>query len=569
MSLILHILILIGSIALFLYGMKTMGEALQKISASRMRYLLRTMSNSAAKQVFVGLAVTAIVQSSGASTVMIVSFVNAGLITLMQAIGMIMGVNIGATTIAWLISIFGFNFNIGMFAIPLMGFGFPLLYGKSSKTRAWGNIIIGFALLFIAITFMRQAVEIIDSNHFIINVFENINSLGFFSLLIYLVFGVVTALFVQSSSAALALTMVLCYYGIMPFEMGAAMVIGENVGTTIVSNMAASGTNINARRAALFHLIFNLFGAIWVLLALRYFVSAISAVMMSVVDVCPVTSTLHTPIGLAMFHSMFNIVNTMLLIGLGKPIAAMLSRLIEDSNDDRYQLQYIDSGAFATGAISMVQAQHSIGDRACKASKMFDKVKVLFRESNQDRFYQIFEEIEVREHNTTISEDDFNMFISNIMRGDIGNDAKEYVRLLSKLASDVDVMSDNIYTMAKIVKRRKDKGAWFTPELRESVNQMFGLVDSALLIMNDNLRAMLKHQKLNIDEALRIEEMINQKRTELKEMPHRNEDGDQANFISWVIFTDIINKSEQLADSILRVSKDACKAVKHNYSSLK
>ncbi|MFI3265945.1 MAG: Na/Pi symporter [Rikenellaceae bacterium] len=558
----LQILTLVGSIGLFLYGMKIMSEALQKIAGSRMRKALRTMSNSPLEQVGVGMMATSIIQSSSATTVMVVSFVNANLITLIQSLGMIMGANIGTTTTAWIIALLGFNLNLGVIAIPLIGFGFPLLLNKSSNSRAWGNNIIGFALLFVAVGFMKDSIVVLNNYTWVTDFFACINNMGFSSVLIYLGLGILLATITQSSTAAVVLTIVMCNHGMMPFELGAAMIVGENIGTTIVSNIVASRTNINARRTALFHLMFNLFGAVIVTIFIGPFTELVSDMMVSLGGCSPKKFFFCTPFALAMFHTMLNLGNTFLLIGFTRNIADILSKIIKAKKNDKYQLQYMDSGMFATGAISIVQAQQSIRKYASQTSSMFSKVSEMFKESNQERFYALFEEIERQERSTNEGEKDFNTFLANAMKGDIGNEAKEQIRRLTKLASDIEVMSDAIYSVAKIVKRRKDKGAWFTPELRTNVLLMFELIDSAIVVMNNNLKALLSnHKKFDIEEALKIEEIINQKRTELKEMPHHSDEGVEIDFLSWAIFTDIIGKSEGLADAIFRISRDVAKAL--------
>lgn len=559
MQLILHILILIGSVAFFLYGMKIMGESLQKISAQRMRYALRTMTDSPLKQVLIGLSVTAIIQSSSATTLMIVSFVNAGLITLLQSLGMIMGVNIGATTMAWLISIFGFNIDISVLAIPLIGLGFPLLFGKRSKSRAWGNIIIGFALLFMATDFMRQALAFISEDTYVIQTLNTISNLGIITHFIYLIMGVLLTISIQSSIGAIVLTIAMCNYGMIPFEMGAAMIIGENIGTTFRPSKSAAITNVGAKRTALFHGLFNTFGIVWAMLLLKYFTALISDIIVSWGLESPFTEASSTPVALALFNSLLNIISTVLLIGLRKPIISILSKLIKEGVDDEFQFQYIESGIFATGAISIIQAQQAIKIFARNTSKMFYDVEALFKERHQERFYKLFEEIEKQKHANHIEEVRLNKFITNIMKGDIGNEAKAQTQILSKLALSIELMSEQIFDMAKIVKRRRESGAWFTPNLHKNVSEMFGLIDSALLTMNSNLKNLARLKEANIEESKRIEDTINKRRLELKHMPHEQEDGIAISFISWDIFMDIINQVELLGDSIIRISRDASK----------
>lgn len=569
MSLILQLLILVGATALFLYGMKTMGEALQKLSGSKMRYLLRTMTNSPIKQVSVGALTSSIVQSSSATTVMVVSFVNAGLISLLQSIGMIMGANIGTTTTAWIIAIFGFKFEIGLIAIPLIGLGFPFLMSRYSRRRAWGNVIIGFAILFLATGFMGRALAVLGQCDVVGGILAAINGMALWSALIYFALGIALTLFVQSSSASIILTMVLCFQNIIPFELGAAMILGANVGSAINANVSSLVSNINARRVAIFHLIFNVFGAIIALAFLGPITRLISEIMSSAGGDSPFAVAHNTPIAIAMFHTLLNLFITVLLLPFRRPIVSILSKNIDETPRNGHPLQYIESGIYTTGALSLVQAQQALKKQACQASKMFDKVSEMFRESNQERFYDLFDQIEEQENEAIEEQSELNDFLASALRGDIGNEAKEHIRRLTKLSSDIEVMTEAILCVARVVKRRKDKSAWFTPELRDSVNEMFSLVDMSLEIMNGNIKALLSHTEPNIQRALEVEEKINHKRLEFRDIHHENEEGDEINLMSGIIFTDIISKSEQLADSIFRISKDACKAVNLYHSETK
>lgn len=570
MAIYLDILILIGSISLFLYGMKTMSEALQKIAGSRMRYILRTMTNSPIKQVLIGTMITAVIQSSSATTVMIVSFVNAGLLSLLQAVGIIMGANIGTTLTIWVISLLGFSFNLCIFAMPLIGLGFPLLLRKTSRTRAIGNAMIGFALLFVSIAFLRGSLASIMQNQEVLSFIANISCNEILSYIIFLCIGAVLTIIIKSSIATMTLTMLLCSQGIIEFECGMAMILGENIGITITSAIATSSTNISARRAAMAHLLFNVFGVLWILIFLNPIANLISYTVVSLGGVSPISSAEQTPIALALFHTIFNVTNTILLIGFTKNIAELVTRIIKDSpHEDKNKLKYIDSGMFATGAISIVQAQQAMKSCAQHSSKLFDKTTLMFRENNNEQFYALFEDIDSHKRSADYDENAFNNFLVGAMKGDVGNEAKEHIRRLTKLATELEIVSNCIYSVAKVIKRKKDKNVWFTPELRIGVEQMFELTKSALETMNENLDAMLNHKVVNIDRAHEIEHAINTLRTQYKDTSPESEDGDQINFLAWVIFSDIISKTEQLADSVARVSIDACKAIKSTPQSKK
>ena len=553
-----QILMLFGSIGLFLYGMKSMSDSLQKVAGSRLRNILNNMTSTPFKRVMVGMLITCIIQSSSATTVMIVSFVNAGLINLIQAIGMIMGANIGTTTTAWLISLFGFSFDIGMVAVPLIGIGFLLLLARNDKTKYIGNIIIGFSLLFLAISILKDTMGGLTEDPKFVEYLSSFNNYGFWSTLAFIIIGTVLTIIIQSSSATMALTIVMCNNGLIPFEYGVAMILGENIGTTITANIAAAVTNINARRAALAHLVFNIFGVIWATIFLKDIINLINDTIIYFGGASPITTDTSRPIALAMFHSAFNIANTLLLIGFTNQIAKLVSHIIKDNKADTNHLSYIKAGLFSTSEISLVQAQQEMLRYAEGSYKMFKHVRELFAETQSENFNTLYDKIKKQEDETDRAEIEFYKFLTRSSRESIGTEAKQQVQLLFRLSSDIELVSDSIYSIAKIIRKKKEHAIWFTPELRESINTMFELADKAIVIMNGNLMDILSG-KYSLDEALSIEERINKMRTQLKENVGKHDTDEQSfgNYQSWIMFSDIVSKIETMADAVLRVSKDA------------
>ena len=553
-----QILMLFGSIGLFLYGMKSMSDSLQKVAGSKLRNILNNMTSTPFKRVMVGMLITCIIQSSSATTVMIVSFVNAGLINLVQAIGMIMGANIGTTATAWLISLFGFSFDIGLIAVPLIGIGFPLLLARNDKTKYIGNIIIGFSLLFLAISILKDTMGGLTQDPKFVEYLSTFNNHGFWSTLAFILIGTFLTVVIQSSSATMALTIVMCNNGLIPFEYGVAMILGENIGTTITANIAAAVTNINARRAALAHLFFNIFGVMWVTIFLKDIIHLISDIIVYFGGGSPITTDTSRPIALAMFHSAFNIANTLILIGFTNQIARLVSSIIKDNKADANHLRYINAGLFSTSEISLVQAQQEMIRYAEGSHKMFNHVKELFAETQSENFNTLYEKIKSQEDETDRAEIEFYKFLTRSSRESIGTEAKQQVQLLFRLSSDIEVVSDSIYSIAKIIRKKKEHAIWFTPELRDSINNMFELADKAIVIMNNNLVDILSG-KYSLDEALSIEKRINQMRTQLKEDVGKHDTDEQSfgNYQSWIMFSDIVSKIETMADAVLRVSKDA------------
>ena len=360
LSVIGQILTLVGALGLFLFGMKLMSEALQKVAGNKMRSILAAMTSSRIKGIFTGFLVTTTIQSSSATTVMVVSFVNAGLLTLIGAVGVIMGANIGTTVTAWIISILGFKISLSFLSLPLIGISFPFFFSKNNLRKSWGEFMIGFAILFIGLQFLKDAVPEINSHPGMLNFLAQFTDLGFASILIFVIIGSMLTIIIQSSSATMALTLVMCYNGLIPFELAAAMVLGENIGTTVTANVAALVANVSAKRAARAHLIFNLFGVVWILLIFTPFLNGINWIVERNLNVSILNIDMASlefanikqilPIALSIFHTSFNILNAVLLIGFANLIAKIATRMVPavDDEDEEFRLKYINTGLLST-----------------------------------------------------------------------------------------------------------------------------------------------------------------------------------------------------------------------------
>jgi len=335
-------LTLIGALGFFLYGMKVMSESLQKVAGDKMRDILAKMTSNPVKGVLTGLLITGIIQSSSATTVMVVSFVNAGLLNLIESIGVIMGANIGTTVTAWLISLLGLKINISILSLPLIGIGFPLLFSKKNKTKFWGEFIIGFAMLFMGLDFLKNSVPDINKYPEVLSFLANYTSHGVWSFLLFLGVGTVLTMIIQSSSATMALTLVMCNNGWISFDIAAAMVLGENIGTTITANLAAAVANVSAKRAARAHLMFNVMGVIWVSIFFQFFLKLIALFMLKSGGNSPFEDAHSIPIALSIFHSAFNIVNTLIFIWFTKFIALIVTKMVPQGEEsEEFRLQYI------------------------------------------------------------------------------------------------------------------------------------------------------------------------------------------------------------------------------------
>ncbi|MEQ8924327.1 MAG: Na/Pi cotransporter family protein, partial [Fulvivirga sp.] len=351
----LDLLTLLGSLGFFIYGMKVMSEGLQKVAGEKMRQILRAMTSNRVAGVLTGFLITSLVQSSSATTVMVVSFVNAGLLSLVESIGVVMGANIGTTITAWIISIVGFKIKIGAAALPLIAFGFPLIFSSKTKIKSWGEVIIGFALLFMGLDLLKGSVPDIKSNPEILSFLSSYTDLGFLSTLIFVLIGTLLTVVIQSSSATMALTLVMANEGWITFDIAAAMVLGENIGTTITANIAALVANVHAKRTARAHFIFNMFGVAWMLLLMPVFLNVIDVYLSSDDGVSPFQSAAAIPIALSIFHTAFNVINVLVLIWFVNSIAKIVTKMVKvvGEEDEYFKLEYMTSNLVSTPEISL------------------------------------------------------------------------------------------------------------------------------------------------------------------------------------------------------------------------
>ncbi|HSW68437.1 MAG TPA: Na/Pi cotransporter family protein, partial [Bacteroidales bacterium] len=390
-----EILTLIGAVCLFLLGMKTMSQGIQKVSGEKLRAILGTMTTNRFAGVFTGLLVTAIIQSSSATTVMMVSLVNAGLMNLAQSIGLIMGANIGTTVTAWLVSFLGFKVDISTLALPIIGFGLPLMFTGREKLQSLGEFLIGFALLFMGLEFMQDSVPDLEANPHLFERLSSLTEFGFWSILIFVGIGTLITMIIQSSSAAMALTMVMCANGWIGFEHGAALSLGENIGTTLTANLAATMANIHAKRAALAHAFFNIFGAILVLLIFGFYLDQIEQVMVSLGLDSPFTNAAMIPIALAAFHTSSNIFQTFVFIGFVKYFVKIVEYVLpsKGKEDEQSHLEYFNTGFLQAAELSVLQARQETRRFAELSHRMFNFIPSMITETNKEKFNEILKRV--------------------------------------------------------------------------------------------------------------------------------------------------------------------------------
>jgi len=551
---IVELLTLLGSLGIFLFGMKLMSESLQKVAGERLRSILAAMTSNRVKGIFTGFLITTIIQSSSATTVMIVSFVNAGLISLSESVGVIMGANIGTTVTAWLISILGFKVSMSEIAIPVIGIGFPLLFSKNTKRKNWGELIIGFSLLFIGLHYLKDSVPDINNNPEVLTFLKDYTDLGFLSLLIFLFVGTLLTVIIQSSSATMALTLVLCFNGLISFEMAAAMVLGENIGTTITANLAALVANTSAKRAARAHFIFNTFGVIWILAVFYPVIKLINWFMIKEGNVSPLTDSASIPIALSIFHTFFNIANVFLLAWFTPFIVKVVIKLVPDKEaDEEFRLKYINTGMLSTSELSILQASKEISVYAERITKMFDFIKHLFDTIKNKKFEKTYSKIEKYEEISDRMEVEIADYLAKISESELSVSGSRRIRAMFELIDDIESIGDSCYNLAKAMNRKREGKIKFPDDITQNIKEMFKLIIEALNEMNKNLSS--DYGNTNIEKAQSIETKINKFRNQLREDHIINIKNKKYKYKAGVIYNELFSGSEKLGDYIINVSE--------------
>ncbi len=557
---LLDFLTLIGALGLFLYGMKLMSEALQKVAGSKLRNFLAAMTSNRIKGVFTGVLITAVIQSSSATTVMIVSFVNAGLLTLTESVGVIMGANIGTTVTAWLISILGFKVKMSVLAYPIIGIGFPFIFSKKARHKSWGQVLVGFALLFIGLESLKTSVPNIGDNPEILEFLRNFTGMGIGSNLIFLAIGTIMTVIIQSSSATMALTLVMCNNGWIDFETAAAMVLGENIGTTITANLAATVANSTAKRAARAHLVFNIVGVIWVLSILPFFLNGVDRVILTTSSKSAFYSAAAIPIALSLFHTFFNVANVLLQISFVKYIVLFVEKLIPVKEDEQeFNLKYIKFGMLSTNELSLIQAKKEIVLYAQQTKKLFGRLSNMLNEKKERHFNKLFDKVDNGENKSDEMEIAIAKYLTKTAEGELSKSSSKRISSMLGIIDEIESMGDSCLNIARAMSRARGKKDKFTTELKEKLVKMFGLVNEAFNIMIDNLDE--HHYKVNNVRAKKIETKINNYRNKLREKNINNIEKDKYSYQTGTLYKDIFSESEKLGDYIYDVTQSIVDSV--------
>lgn len=555
MSVIFQILKVIGSLGLFLYGMTLLSESLQKVAGDKMRSILASMTSNSFKRVLTGLFITAIIQSSSATTVMVVSFVNAGLLTLAQSVGVIMGANIGTTVTAWVITLLGFKADISVISIPLIGIGFLLMMFKSRKKKSIGELIIGFALLFLGLSFLKNSVPDLNSTPQVLEFLKEWTSFGFLSVLIFVLIGSVLTIVLQSSSATMALTLVMSSYGWIPFEMAAAMVLGENIGTTITANIAAAVANVSAKRAALAHTVFNVVGIVWVLLLFNPTLKLVSLITIGVGAGDPFTNTGSTLYGVSFLHTLFNLTNTLLLVWFTPQIVKLVTYVIKPpKTEEVFRLQFIQGGLLSTAELSLSQSKQEIVSFARLAHRQFNYVRQAIHDSEKSNFDALYAKLENYEQITDRIELEIANYLNNIAEGEISNESGKRIQAMYTIISELESIGDSGYNIGRILQRKNVYNSKFDLEMIKKIDRMLDLLDNSFICMIHNLDQ--GYTKItNINNAEDAENSINEYRNHLKEEHLLNLEHNIYNYQTGVFYMDLIAECEKVGDYIINVSE--------------
>ena len=548
---VLIVLQLLGALSLLIYGMRMMSEALQKMAGPQLRHILAKMTTNRVTGMLTGTLITCAVQSSSATTVMTVSFVSAGLLTLSQAISVIMGANIGTTLTAWIMSL-GYNVDLTNVVYPSFLIGMLLIYKK--QHRYLGDFLFGTAFMFLSLVMLSNSGKALDLEHneAVIAFFASFDTSSHLTILAFLAIGTLITCIVQSSAAVMAITILLCSTGVLPIYLGIALVMGENISTTATANLVALGANTQARRAALAHLLFNVFGVIWVLCIFYPFVNMVCGFVGY--DPALGGQTEKLPVVLAMFHTCFNVINTAILLGFVPQIEKVVRWLLpekEESEKEEFRLQYIQSNLVQTPEISVLQAQKETAAFGLRVEKMFGMVRQLFGETKDKPFAELFSQIEHEEDLTDKTEIEIARYLEQVSDGHLSDDTKQKIRQMIREISELESIGDACYKLARTLDRKQEAGKEFNEQQNQRLLSMMTLCDNALRQMNIVMRG--HRNEHDIRETFRIENEINQMRNQLKADNVQAVNDHEYDYAIGTLYIDIVNEMEKLGDYVVNV----------------
>ena len=577
METILNVLSVLGGLAMFLYGMALMSDGLQKSAGDRLRAFMAKMTSNAFKRVLTGTVVTCLVQSSSATTIMVVSFVNAGLLTLGNAIGVIMGANIGTTLTAWITSL-GFSVNIALFAVPMMAFGYVMYSSKKASLKNVGQFLMGFAVMYVGLTFMKDCSNAILGQYQtgMMNFFGSINGFGFGSILLFLIAGAVLTIVLQASSATMAITMLLAASGLIDFKLAVAMVLGENIGTTITANIAAAVANTSAKRAARAHTIFNIIGVIWVLAVFGPIVRLICYIMESIGFCNPMDASSQLAViansgesvaaetmemyknsllyGIAMLHTLFNVTNTLVLIWFTPLIEKAVVWLVKEPKGETevFRLKYISGGPLSTAELSLQEAKLEIIHFAEICKNGFGYIKDAINETDPESFDKLNDKLIKYEEITDRIEYEIATYLNEVSKNELSDESMTLTKAMYKIIGELESLGDSGEAIGRILKRRNAHGKQFDKSILDRLNKMMELVDKGYDVMIENLKSEHLH---DISNAQNCEYNINECRNHLREEHIVNIESNSYNYLTGVYFMDVLAELEKIGDFLINISQ--------------
>lgn len=571
---LLDFLTLLGAVGIFLYGMTLMSEGLQKAAGNGLRNILGAMTRNRFTGALTGFSITALIQSSSASTVMVVSFVSAGLMTLAQSVAVIMGANVGTTATAWIITLFGFKVDIGAFAIPIIAFCIPLLFSSNSRRKSIGEIVLGFALLFIGLDWIEANVPDLKSSPEIFGFLSQYANMGYVSALIFVLIGIITTMIIQSSSAAIAIVLIMCTKGWITFDLACAMILGSNIGTTITPIIASLGANLAAKRAALCHLMFNVLGTIWALALFIPFTDLTVWVTEHLGQGDPTElyaaingSTPADPtqiaimagwasFGLSIFHTIFNLINLSVMIWMTGFYVKVVEKIMPSKHkgDDEFQLTYISSGRVAASELNMAQAEKEIVVFAKRVSRMLDMAQNLVHtKEGSDEFNKLYSRLEKYEEISDRMEIEIANYLNRCAEGRLSNQGKQRIAAMLNIISEIESIADSCFGVAKILARKQEGHVAFNDEIYGNIDSMFAYVKKAMKNMMVLLEDLEDVREEDIIVSYNHEREINNMRNNLRVANIENINNRHYEYQAGIYYMDLIGDLERTGDYIINV----------------
>ena len=553
---IMKFLILLGSLGLFIFGMKIMSDGLQRTAGEKLRKMLGSITSNRFKGVFTGFMSTSIVQSSSVTTVMTVSLVNAGLINLRQSAGVMMGANIGTTITAWLVLLLGFKVSISSYALVLIALGAPLLFMTFRRSKDLANAIIGFAILFIGLQFLKDAVPNLDKDSALVQFFVNYKDIPFFSNIMFVGLGALVTIVIQSSSAAMALTLTMVSKGIIPFEVACAMVLGENIGTTITAEIASSIGNVHAKRSARIHSLFNIVGVTWMLIVIPLFLELIGFFIGQSHGVTfdPENTGMANE-GIALFHTLFNYANVLLLIGFVPFLVRFAEKSVSSKGeaDEEFKLDYISAAGIALPEVAILEAKKEVAKFGHVTTRMNEFIRTLLNDQDKKKRNKMFSKLKKYEEITDRVEVEVANYLDKLSIQEISQEASSQIRSMLSITNDLERIGDIYYQMSKTIERKDESKIYFLPEQRDNLNKMLDVLEKAFAEMNTNLSSEYGH--ISIENAKKYEREINQIRNDLRKSYLEQSEKGEYKFQPGIMYNDLFSSCEKVGDHIINVSE--------------